>query len=90
MAENERDAERLARVETEVISIKEFMIRFEGKLDAWNNTYVPRQEINEMFRSRDKEIDDLKNSKKDSRNLLVSWASVAVALVAVIISILSK
>lgn len=60
----------------------------DGKLDAWNNLYVPRQEINEMFRSRDKEIQELKDSKKDSRAMWVGWAGVAVAAIAIVVSLI--
>jgi hypothetical protein len=84
VAEQTQQAERLARMETELISVKEYLVRMDGKLDAFTNIYVPRQEINEMFRSRDKEIQELKDSKKDSKTLIAAWAGVIIALGAAI------
>jgi hypothetical protein len=80
--------ERLARVEQDVLTIKEYMMRMDGKLDAWNNTFVPRQEINEMFRSRDKEIQELKDSKKSAAAMWVGWAGVAVAVIAIVVTLI--
>jgi hypothetical protein len=86
----QNQVERLARVETELGGIKELVVRVDSKLDAWSNTYVPRQEINEMFRSRDKEIQELKESKKDTRAMWISWVSIAIALAGMVIMIIKS
>jgi hypothetical protein len=88
--EEPRNLERLASVETELKGIKEFLVRLDGKLDAWSNIYVPRQEINEMFRSRDKDIQDLKDNKKDSKYLWVAWVAVAVSIVSLVVTVIQK
>jgi Skp family chaperone for outer membrane proteins len=58
-------AERIAGLESEFKTIKELLFKMDAKLDAWNSNYVPRREIDEMFRSRDKEIAGLEEDITD-------------------------
>jgi hypothetical protein len=85
-----KNGERLARVEQDVVTVKDFLVRIDSKLDAWQNTYVPRQEINEMFRARDKEITELKDNKKHNSTQFVAWAAVIVALVSIVLPYIHK
>jgi hypothetical protein len=81
---------KLARVDVQLVGIKESLVKIEAKIDVWGNLYVPRAEINEMFRARDKEIQELKDLKRDSKALIVSWAGVAVAVIAVCFTLWSN
>lgn len=85
---------QFAAVDTQLSEIKTALLRMDTKLDAWQSTYVPRAEINEMFRSRDEkitllhqEIIDLNEEKKANKQLLPTWTHAAVALIALALSI---
>lgn len=97
------ETERLAALEAQFTAtssqlndIKGAMVRLEAKLDAWQATYVPRIEIQEMFRSRDEkiaalqgEINDIHAEKAASKQLFPGWAQVAVAVLALVITLWS-
>lgn len=93
--------ERLVKVETKVDNIETVAVRMESKLDAWAANYVPRPEMNEMFRARDEQIelmrDEIKTmrteksteqltEKTSSKSNLATWAYVIVSIVTVVIS----
>lgn len=61
------DVERMAKMETQIIGISDTLAKIDGKLDAWNQNFVPRNEINEMFRSRDDSITE-KATKESVKN----------------------
>lgn len=88
--EEPRNIERLASVETKLESIEAALIRMDAKLDAWNQNYVPRQEINEMFRARDKELEQIKLNATTNKNILPSWAAVIVAIAAMLVTLWTK
>lgn len=94
--EDNKNGERLARLEADVLSIKDYMIRLEGKLDAWTSMYVPRQEAYEMFRSRDSQIKDikdeiteLKENSKSNKAMMVGWFSFAAAAISSLVAIIA-
>ena len=66
------------------------LISMNSKLDAWAQTYVPRNEINEMFRARDEQIKELKEDKKNNRQSWPYWITAAIALAAFVYSIWPK
>ncbi|NBI30260.1 hypothetical protein [Chengkuizengella marina] len=89
-----QNAERLASVETEIKSLKEVVIKVDNKLVDWSKNYVPRSELTEMLKARDKDISDLnieiKNlrlDKRDNKALYPAWSGVVVALLAILITI---
>ncbi|NDI33238.1 hypothetical protein [Chengkuizengella sediminis] len=67
-----QDIERLAKLETDIKAMRDLIMNMDSKLDIWNKTFVPRNEINKMFRSRDKEINeltqDMEKMRKDIAN----------------------
>lgn len=77
--------ERLARLETGLETgmqnFNKSLSRIEAKLDMWPDHFVPRNEINEMFRARDKDMDDLEktitdfiqNQQANQRSLKTTW-----------------
>jgi hypothetical protein len=83
--ENVEVEKKMAKVETDLSNIKELLLDIRGELKGLNQTYVPRMEINEMFRSRDEDIKEIKSSQSSSKQLIVAWAAVIVAIVAIII-----
>lgn len=63
-----KDAERLARLETELEGIGKTVEKIDVKLDFFNQQYMPRSEIEEKFRTRDNDISDLRDMIKDLKN----------------------
>jgi septation ring formation regulator EzrA len=93
-----QDYERLATVETELKSIKDYLVRMDGKLDAWQQNYLTRNEAQEMFRARDKELtdvnqdldklrDEIKQDKQSNKTLWPAWAAVGVSVIALVATV---
>ncbi|WP_272466650.1 hypothetical protein [Terrihalobacillus insolitus] len=79
--------ERLAIVETELKQLNKMMTNINDKLDVWNQNYVPRNEIDEKFRSRDESLKEIKleltvmeQNKWSLRRLWPAWMAVAIAV----------
>lgn len=79
-----------AKVEADLSNIKELLLDIKDELRGFNQTYVPRTELNEMFRSRDEQIKEIKENKNASKNLIVSWAAVIVGIIAIILPFIHK
>lgn len=89
---------RMSYLEAELKGIKDYLVRMDGKLDAWQQNYVPRNELGEMFRARDKDIqdvssevdklrDNLKEDQRSNKNLWPAWAAVIVSAAALWLSL---
>jgi tetrahydromethanopterin S-methyltransferase subunit B len=63
MSEQESIVERLAKLEEAYKNIEKFMIRLEAKIDAYQQSFVPRTELNEMFKGRDKQIEKVEDNQ---------------------------
>ncbi|NBI28576.1 hypothetical protein [Chengkuizengella marina] len=71
---DKQDIERLAKLEAEIKAMRDLIMKMDNKLDTWNKTFIPRDEINEMFRSRDKEINELtQNLEKFREGSTTKW-----------------
>lgn len=82
------ERERLAALEREVTSIKEMLVRMEGKMDAWSQNYVPRAETNEMLRTRDTQIDHcIGRITALEANQTWLWRTFAAAVITTIVSV---
>jgi predicted RNase H-like nuclease (RuvC/YqgF family) len=81
------DVERVARIEERLDAIERVILRMEAKLDAWQETYVPRTEINEMFRARDEQIRELKEEQRNSKQVWPQWVAAIAAIMSVIVAI---
>lgn len=85
--------ERLATVEAQLKQVFNVLKDINTKLDLWNQNYVPRKEIAEMFRSRDQDIqelkDGIKDTKKDSRSSRALWPAWAVVIMSAIANIIT-
>jgi hypothetical protein len=82
------EAERLAAMESELQFVKDYLIRIDTKLDAYAETYVPRTEINEMFRARDEQIRELKEQRQSSHQLWPTWLAAIAAVISCLAAIL--
>jgi hypothetical protein len=77
--ENER---RMSKVESDLANIKELLL--EIKEDIKSQPYVPRAEINLMFKSVNDRIDAFENDHKESRTAFIAWVGIALSFLSVI------
>ncbi|HDX9631843.1 TPA: hypothetical protein ROY30_005613 [Bacillus cereus] len=84
---DQREYERIAKLEVQLQSMNATVIRIEEKLDSNQKNYMQRTEIEEMFKFRDREIRDLKqaqekldSNKKAHISMWISGLSLAVLL----------
>ena len=83
------EIERLAKMEVQVEQTNNAILRMESKVDKMLESYPTRPEVAEMFRARDKEIQELKDNQRDNKGLFAAWAGVIVAVIAAIIALVS-
>lgn len=83
-------AAKSAKMETDLSNIKELLLEIKGELKGLNQTYIPRSELNEMFRARDEQIKEIKSNHGSNKQLIVAWAAVCVAIVAIILPFIHK
>lgn len=81
-----QDEQRMTRMETEIINIKELILDVREDIRNQNDSFVPRNEISVMFEQRDKEIATLQEDMKDKRKLLPAWISSIVSVIAIAIA----
>jgi len=91
----QKDYERLAKMEAQVEQMSAVVIRMEAKLDTWATNFLTRNEAAEMFRSRDQDIQEtrqelkeLKNEKQSDKALWPAWIGAAVAVIALVVSVM--
>jgi DNA repair exonuclease SbcCD ATPase subunit len=68
MATEQKDGERLAVVEEQIKNLVTAITGLSNDLKNWRKDYVPRQEIQEMFRSRDQDIQEIRDALKGAAN----------------------
>jgi hypothetical protein len=92
------DYEKIARLETQIDNLTNIVMRMDAKLDTWQENYVPRKEIYEMFRARDKEladlservdkhIDDSNTESKSFKNNLPNWIGIIFGFISLLIMV---
>jgi hypothetical protein len=83
--------ERLIILETKfeilTTTLRDAVERLERKLDYREENYVTKPMLELELKQRDKEIETLKESKKDNKYILPTWIGAAISLVAVIVTI---
>lgn len=91
-----KDYERMATMEEQIKQMVQAVNGLTQKLDTWQNNYVPRQELGEMFRSRDEkigalttELATLRNEKNSGKGLWPAWAGVGVSVMAIAVSMIA-
>jgi DNA repair exonuclease SbcCD ATPase subunit len=81
-------AERLATLETKLEDIEKALIRLEGKFDVFTTHFVPRNEIMEMFRSRDERISEIKQDMKSQRASVPQWTAILISGLALCVTVI--
>lgn len=100
MGEENVSAE-VAAMKSDIKNMMGLLVDIKDELKGLNQTYVPRSEVNEMFRSRDEynkelkssitaDINNIKQNQNSSKQLIVAWAAVAVSIVALLLSFINK
>jgi hypothetical protein len=77
----QKEYERIARLEAQVDTILESNQRIESKLDAYTATFMPRTEAEIRFNNVEQELKEVKANRKSNAALIVSIASVAVVFI---------
>lgn len=91
-----KDYERMATMEEQIKQLVSAVTGLSQDLRNWQTNYVPRQEIGEMFRARDKEIQDindeldkLRNERNSNKGVIATWAGVIMSGAAVIVAVIA-
>ncbi|WP_270607503.1 hypothetical protein [Bacillus mobilis] len=84
---DQKEYERITKLEVKLESMNETMMRIEKNLERNHSNYMVRTEVIEMFKLRDREIEDLKQeqekndaNKKAHISIWISGLSLAVLL----------
>lgn len=89
----QKEYERIARLETQLEGMVEGMGRIEAKLDAYAANFIPRTEAELRFQSAEKEIADIKADidKNDGkrRSNIALIISVVFGVIGVVFSLLN-
>lgn len=78
---DQKEYERIARLEAQVESVLESNTRIETKLDAYSANFLPRNEAEVRFQSIEKEFEEVKSNRKSNAALAVSIASIVVGFI---------
>lgn len=77
----QKEHERIARLEAQVESVLESNQRIETKLDAYTANFMPRSEAEIRFQNIENDVKEVKTNRKSNAALIVSIASVAVVFI---------
>jgi len=77
----QKDYERIAKLETQLESVTEGLKRIENKLDAYTANFITRSEAEIRFKNFEKELIELKDDKRANRAFWVSVSALAVTFV---------
>lgn len=84
-------SERLTRVEVQLENITKAVTSMNDKLDVWNQSYVPRSELDLKFEAitkeqaaTDKKFVTMENNKWSIRNAWPAWLGVAIATISLL------
>lgn len=77
----QKDFERITRLETQLESLSDGVSRIETKLDAYTANFMPRTEAEIRFQNIEKDLNEVKSNRKSNAALIVSIASVAVVFI---------
>jgi len=97
----DKEAERLASVETKLRSLEKSVMRVEEKQDHWREDVVTRDEVRELLRTRDQhlnvlreELREFKKSREDERDvqrqLMPQWIAVALSVGSLLLMMLFR
>jgi septation ring formation regulator EzrA len=80
--QNVENEVKMAKFETDLENIKELLLDIKSEL----RNGVPRSELQEMFRSRDEQIREVKSRQDSNKHMVPTWISITIALAALIYS----
>jgi hypothetical protein len=90
------DGERIIRLETELIAVKDAIFRIEKMLLMREESYWTKEVIENKFQMRDKEIevikkeiDSIKDEKKTHKSVLPLWIAIVPSVVLVVFEIIN-
>jgi septal ring factor EnvC (AmiA/AmiB activator) len=77
----QKDYERIAKLETQLESLTEGLKRIENKLDAYTANFITRTEADIRFRNIEKELTEVKDDNRANRAFWVSVIALAVTFI---------
>lgn len=84
----QKEYERIARLETQIESMAESVGRIETKLDAYTTNFMPRAEAELRFQNAEKEtsevkktVDNIDNNRRATVALVISVVSVVTGII---------
>lgn len=90
------ESERLIRLETELIAVKDAVFRLEKMLLMREEFYWTKEVIENKFQMRDKEIeslrkeiDSIRDEKKTHKNILPLWLALIPSVILVVFEIIN-
>lgn len=88
------EIERLTKLETQIESLLQLVIRLEAKLDARESNFVSKEILNEKLRLQENRIDNLQNEikkvqneKQASKQILPQWVATVASYGALILAL---
>lgn len=98
--DNYGHGQRLSSLETEVKYIREMLTSMNDKLDLWHQNFVPRHEIDERFKARDKQIKEVKDEvdkvkgniqadQQTNKKTFPAWANVCIGIAMFVIGLVA-
>jgi seryl-tRNA synthetase len=77
----QKDYERIAKLETQLESLTEGLKRIEKKLDEYTTNFITRTEADIRFKNIEKELREVKEDKRANRAFWVSVSALAVTFI---------
>ncbi|WP_199426574.1 hypothetical protein [Thermaerobacillus caldiproteolyticus] len=77
----QKDYERIAKLETQLESLTEGLKRIENKLDAYTANFITKAEADIRFKNIEKELMEVKDDKRTNRAFWVSVSALAVTFI---------
>ncbi|EIJ79104.1 hypothetical protein PB1_16144 [Bacillus methanolicus PB1] len=77
----QKDYERIATLETQLVALSKGLERIETKLDAYSANFLTRNEADIRFKHFEEELKEVKENKRANISLFVSIAAVAVTFI---------
>lgn len=84
----QKEYERIAKLEVKLESMNETMIRIEKNLERNHANQMTRNEVEKMFKLRDRDIEDLRDEVEELKEATEKSASIKRANLALTVSVL--
>lgn len=84
------DGEKIAKFEAQLENLVVLVTKLDAKIDAWQSSFVSKELLDEMLKSRDEKIERLENEKASHKGTLPLWAAAVISGIALIVSLWPK